>query len=276
MRKVAAFCIADNKNLPLYEKMKASLRKFHSEQELPLFLIGEKEIEEYKDPQFFYRATPLVAEKLLKEYETVIKIDADSLILGDISHVWTAKNFDVGVVNNSNPVDHEKYPVQLWNIHPYSYVNCGFVVMRSHQFVEQWKALCLSGHFNSYQFKEQDLLNIMVFYMNSDLKGPYRVNFLDSGDKWHGLIYKGYESKVLLKKEYVQVNDENGKLKFTDGKITVRTQPSHLFLPPQEGWNQNEQQIVIWHAAGGDDPNKGNYQLKFSEEVSDYIDTLVS
>ena len=245
MKPLAFFCIADNKNLPYFQMMGNSLQKFHPN--IPLILIGEDKIKKYNDPHFFYRATPIVASELMNEYDCVIKLDADQIITGDLSHTW-ADDFDIGVVNNSNPREFKDYPVSVLDIHPLAYVNCGFVVMKSKQFVEHWKQLCLSPHFFSYQMREQDLLNIMCFYMNY----IYKVMLLDVGDKWHGLIAKQYTQYTKL----------------IDGKI---------ILPKNEEWpTDGDKQIVAFHWSGGNNnPAKMNYRIIFPEEVIKFIDRLV-
>ena len=121
-KPVAIFCIADQKNLPYARTMIKSLRYFHKD--LPVILVtNEKDKEKLSenviikdlgaylvDTMFFYRATPIIAEKLLDEYELVIKIDADSLILGDLSPVFEAKDYDVATVINWNRFDEKFYP----------------------------------------------------------------------------------------------------------------------------------------------------------------------
>lgn len=243
--KIVAFCVADKNNLKYYEMMLNSLRKFHSEEELPVILIDEEKIAKYNDQMFFYRATPIVGLELLEKYETVLKLDADQIITGDISHAWEG-NFDVAVVNNSNPREMKAYPVTVWDIHPLSYVNCGFVVMKSKPFLENWKTLCFSSHFNSYQMREQDLLNILVAY------GNYKVRRLDEEGRYHGLASKGYWPDCVLK----------------EGK---------LYLPQTEGWPpEGEKQIVCLHWAGGNSPDKMNYKLRFQPEVIRFLDKLVA
>lgn len=240
--KVVAFTIADNNNLKYAKMLEKSFKKFHPD--IPFEIVGEEQIKTTGDPNFFYRATPFVARDLLKKYDTVVKLDADQIITGDLSHTWEG-DFDLGVVNNSNPREFKKYPVSVWNIHPLSYVNCGFVVMKSRDWVDHWWKLCASVHFQHYKMREQDLLNIMCFYM------PIRVRFLDAGNKWHGLIFKGYEPSIVVR----------------DGK---------LFLPKNDEWPTDEdKEIVCWHVAGGNVPNKMKYRLHFSEDVVKFIDKLV-
>jgi hypothetical protein len=244
--KICAFTIADEKNLVYANKMIKSLRKFHSEKELPMFVIGPEKLKEIlpQDPMFFYRATPIIAKDLWKQgYDTIVKIDADSVITSRLDHLWDGE-FDVGVVNNANPREMKAYPVSVWNIHPLSYVNCGLVVMKSERFINHWLNLCNSVHFQAYQMKEQDLLNIMVFYMD------FKVAFLDSGDKWNGLISKGYWLKFKLDKD-------------------------KLILPKNEEWPTTEdKQICVIHVAGGNVADKFNFNIQFKPEIAKWLTNL--
>lgn len=237
--KVAAFSVATGKHVEYFKKMEASLRKFHSEEELPLFQIDEKQIKATGDNMFLYRATPIGAKDLIKQYDTVIKIDADSIITGSLEDAWTG-NFDVGVVNNANPRETKKYPVTVWNISPQAYVNAGFVIMKSEEFIDHWFKLCYSPHFDFYQMKEQDLLNILVFY------GNYKVRFLDNLDSFYGLASKGYWPNVELR------DDE-------------------LVLPKSEEWPDRDKKIKVIHWAGGHDAEKMNFNIHFQPEVAKWL-----
>jgi len=257
--KVVAFSIADRQNLPYFEMLKNSWQKFHPDIELKLY--GEEEIKASGDPFFFYRATPLIGRELLKEYDIVVKIDADSIVTGDLSHTWeSSEDYDVAVVQNSNPKEAKTYPVGVWDINPQIYVNCGYVVMKSKTFVEHWWALCSSYHFNNYQFKEQDFLNILVYYCG------YRCRLLDSdgeGNKWHGLISKGYWNQIELKYE---TKDIKGSL---PGK--------KLILPKNDEWPRGmDKEIDIIHWAGGNTPDKMNFRIHFKEDMIKHLDWLTS
>lgn len=247
MNKRIAFTIAGPEDLGYADKMIKSLRKFHDEDELPIVVISGEKLQNLlkQDPMFYYRATPIIARDLWRQgYREIIKIDSDSVITGDISHVWKDK-FDVGVVNNGNPRETKKYPVTVWNIHPFSYVNAGFVVMKDERFINHWFNLCNSVHFQAYQMKEQDLLNIMVFYMD------FRVSFLDSGDKWHGLVSKGYFPQMELRE-------------------------NKLILPKNEEWNKEDKEISVIHFAGGRVADKMNFNIQFREEVVEWLKKLTS
>ena len=250
MKPRVAFIPADKNNLDYAEMLINSIRKFHNEDELPIEIIGEDKVKQLGDPNFWYRSTPIIAKALFKDYETVIKLDADQICLGDLSHVWSGNDFDVACVYNSNPREDKAYPIRFMDVHPFSYVNCGFVVLKSKAFVEQWLNLCMSEHFNNFQYREQDLLNLMVWYMSERFGGPYKVKFLDEGPKWHGLIWRQYEPQVIVR----------------DNK---------LILPKNDEWNKEDKELVCWHAAGGQTPNKMNYRTRFQSDVIKYINSLV-
>src|SRR3990167_11356307 len=116
-----AFSIADANNMPYFEMMKTSLFKFHPD--IPLILIDQAAIDRFKDPHFFYRATPIVAKNLLRDYDTVLKIDADTLVVGDLSHTWSDDSFDIGTCMNSNPREDKAYPIRFLDVDPLEDVN---------------------------------------------------------------------------------------------------------------------------------------------------------
>jgi len=242
--KVIAVCIANEANLKYFEMMKNSLRKFHTEEELPLALVGPEQLKDNPDPNLFFRATPILGKQFLDlGYETVIKLDVDQVITGKLNHIWENPDYDVAVVQNSNPKEMATYPVSVWDIPPMAYINCGFVVMRSKEFVDHWLNLCFSPHFDHYQMREQDLLNILVFY------GNYKVRMLDNSNKWHGLISKQYWLNMQLK----------------DDK---------LILPKGDWPNDEDKEIVCLHWAGGNVPNKINFNTQFKPEIAKYLNDL--
>jgi len=250
--KRAYFTIADKNNLKYYEMLKESLSKFSDDK---LILIDEDKVNQLGDPYFYYRATPIVAKGLLKKYDAVCKLDADTIITGNIDHIWEG-DYDVAVVKNSNPKEDARYPVRLMDIHPLSYVNCGFVVMKSKGFVENWLKLCMSDHFLNFQYREQDLLNIMVFYMSEPFGGQWKVRHLDDGNRWHGLISKGYWPNIGIAN-----NPETGE--------------KHLFLDKNDEWPKDDVKIIsAIHWAGGN-VGKMNYRLHFKPKVVKYLDKLI-
>lgn len=243
-KKIICFIPSDKNNLQFAKMCVNSLRKFHSEEELPLKVYDNTT----GDPLFWYRSKPIIAKELIKEYEIVIGMDADQLILGDLSETWQG-NFDVAVVNNSNPMEFRTYPYQYRNIHNLSYVNNGFVVMKSEDFINEWYDMCFSALFNGAQMREQDMLNDLVH------GNHYKVKRLDEGDSYFGLASKGYAPFMQL----------------VDRKV---------MLPPnangEDKWPDKMKQIKIYHWAGGVGAvDKMNYHIIFPEDIVRYIDTLV-
>ena len=230
--------------MPIFDLLKNSFKKFHPNDDFILF--SDDDIKQTNDNMIFYRAAPYFARKLFDAgYTEVCKLDADTIVLGNLDHIWES-DYDVAVVNNANPKEFKTYPVSVWDIDPLAYVNAGFVVMKSERFINHWLSLCYSPHFNNYQMKEQDLLNILVFY------GDYKVKLLDASNKWHGLIARQYEPIAKL----------------IDNKV---------ILEKDENWPKDEsKQIVAWTTAGGHNaPHKMKYNLFFNTEVSAYIDKLI-
>lgn len=233
MKKRVAFCPADNNNLKFFNQLEKSLRKFHSEEQLPLLRFDNPS----NDPLFWYRATPILARELLKEYETVIKLDADQIICSDISDIWNKTDyFDVGVVMND-----PTYPISLWDISGGinaldRYYNNGLVVLRSKEFVEHWYRLCFSRHFDNYQFREQDLLNLLCSdYFN------YKVKWLEEKD-FYGEQAKPYWAKCRL---------EENRIIF------------------------DNHELKVIHFGGGNAPNKGNYRIRFQPKIVKRIEWLI-
>jgi hypothetical protein len=255
-KPILAFSIADEKNKPFAIMMENSLRKFHPD--IDYHLIEGDELKDYLklDPHFFYRATPIIAERYIKDYDLVLKLDADQIITGDLSYIFNTKDYDVGTVLNWNRIDPQQYGyVQGWGILPPEYVNCGLVAMRSERFVHHWKVLCETEQFNRLQYKEQDLLNILVFY------GNYNVRCFDLGDKpanyfsWHGLVSKGEWNRAIFKNNEIIVPKGEGERPFPDKDITLK--------------------VLHW-GGGNNNPEKMQYRTRFNEDIVTRLDYLVN
>lgn len=203
--------------------------------------------------------TPWFAKPLFKEYETVVRIDSDLIVTGDISSCWEG-DFDIAVAQNANPreiVAQQQMMgkvVQVWDIDALTeYVNCGFVVMKSEAFVDHWLKLCTPKRQGVYQFYEQDFLNILCYY------GNYKVKFLDKepDNKWWNLISKGYWSEVIMKDKKLVLPKNSGS--------------------EQDPWpTDNDKEIVALHFAGGAQPGKfDKLDTQFQPEVAKYLKFLI-
>ncbi len=242
--KTICYTIADAKNLAWAKSLEKSFKHFHPD--IPFIIYGDKEIKEtgIQTPHFFYLATPYYARQLIKEYQQVIKIDADSIITAPLEIIDNPENFDVGVVFNWTR-DAISNTVKVWDITPQGYFNNGFVVFRSAELIEHIWKLCNQAYFRNYPFGEQDMLNIVCYY------GNYKVKCLDMGDSWYGLRSKSEWSKAIMR----------------DGLMVI---PKGKDLFPEQ-----DKTIRAIHFAGGKVDVKMNYKIYFNEECSEYMDSLI-
>lgn len=250
-KPVLIVTIADDKNLTLAKQLENSLKKFHPD--VPYTCIQGEELQALlkNDPNFFYRATPILGERYLKEYELVIKIDADSIITGDLSYIWNTKDYDIGTVMNWNRVDPKIYGVvQAQGILPVEYFNCGLVAMRSEDFIHRWNVACFSPQFERLQYREQDILNILCYY------GNFNIRCFDHGDgpanyhAWHGLIAKG---------EWLRAEVKGEKIIIPKG---------------EDNFPNKDVDLKVIHIAGGQ--VKPSYKTLFKEDVIQHLNKLVS
>lgn len=245
-KKVCFFSIADANNMKYFKRMEKSLRKFYpSEQDFPLLLWDERKVMDYSDQNFYYRATPIIARQLLKDYECVIKIDADSIICSDLDHIINDKTYDIAAPLNWNKADVPVYGlISVDVLPPTMYLNAGLVAMRSREAVEHWFKLCHNDLlFFNHRYKEQDLLNLMMMYCN------YFIKNLDSGDTWNGLISKGEMLRL-------QLNNKG------------------VFCPPAtDGFPNKPMQIAVIHLGGGNTPGDKFDYLKThcTPEIYDFL-----
>lgn len=269
-KPVLVFTTADKNNFPFAVMMLNSLRKFH---DWPVLLITDetdpeklkqlpkdvetKDLTNYLkvDPMFFYRQKPIVMEEYIKDYELLLGLDCDQIVMGSLNYILDTKDYDVATVINWNRVDPQQYGyVQGWGINPIEYFNCGLVAVRSEKFIHHWKILCFSPQFERLQYKEQDLLNILCYY------GNYNVRCLDHGDgiakinAWWGLISKGEWNRAILQEDKIIVPKGEGDTPFP----------------------ASDMELKVIHFAGGKDGLKMNYKTRFNDNVSERLDYLVS
>lgn len=249
--KTIAFTIADDNNLPHAGKMIKTWNHFHPDIEVKV-IAGDELLDYLKhDPDFFYRATPTIANKLFRDYETVIKLDADQLCLGSMKWILN-QDYDVGCVLNINRVDPNEFgTITISGVVPRDYVNCGFVVMKNGHFIGEWLDLCHQKVFGNLQYREQDLLNVLVHYR------PYKVKMFDFYDHdneyfaWHGIVAKGETMHTELR----------------DGEVFV--------LPDDSNYPDKELKLKMYHFGGGKFSKKMNYQTIFPEDVIKFIDDIL-
>lgn len=248
--------VSDERNLGYFKKMTNSLRKFHSEEELPLITYGPDILKALTDenPLNNRRFYGLITRNLTKEYDTVLHLDADQIITGSLDRLIKMKDYDAAAPYNLNRVDPKRYEmVKVWDVAPKDYFNVGTFLVKSQEFAEHWWSLCNSYHINNYKYAEQDFFNIVAHF------GNYKIVRLDEWDPvanygaFYGLISKGEGLRMKV------VNNE-------------------LILPKaDDGYPLHDTVIKIIHFAGGDNPaDKFNYKIFYNDEVNKFLDNLIS
>ena len=219
-KKIIAFCISDANNMPFAKKLENSLRKFHTEEELPFRIITPDKLRTTRDPDLFYRASPIFVKELIPEYDIVLKMDSDQIVTGDLSDIWTKTDYDVACVKND-----PHWPIKVWDIE--TYYNNGLNAFRSEKFVDHWYRICHSSHFPHYQYREQDILSILT----SDYF-DYKVRSLDDEGKIYGEFAKPSWAQTIVKDNKLYIGEDQlcivhfgGGADPSKGNYRIRFQP---------------------------------------------------
>ncbi len=242
------YTIADENNLEWAQGLERSFKRFHPDIDFKIY--GPEYVKESldQDKDFFYKATPWIARDLLDQYSLAVKVDADSVVCAPLDRIINDTSYEIGSVRNYNQVDAAKFGVvSVWNIPAEQYVNCGLVAMRSKEFVEHWWTLCNTPFFHQYQYREQDLLNILFFY------GNYRTACFDNEDEFYGLSSKQFWLGLDKEDEGIKLNIIN-----------------------QAGDLVKKMDIKVIHWAEGNTPQKMNFDMRFKPEVAKYLKQLTN
>ena len=243
MKPVCFMTIASEGENMRYAKMMAnSLKKFHPD--IPLIIRPFEAIHNY-------RIYAMNGMELAKEYELVINIDNDSIVTGSLDHIINDESYDIGGVLNNNLIDPR---LNTWDTPSEFYINAGFVAIRGMEAWEWWNKLNFSPHWDKYQFREQEMLNIMFHY------GNLRTKLFDySSSNFHGLISKGRWPDIVKR----------------DDNLIMPKEVIGEYIKGGFPFKEEDKTIRVIHYAGGQTP-KMNYFVTFPKEVADYIHYLVS
>lgn len=236
------YTIADNNNLPYAKMLEKSLKYFHPDIELKIF--GEQDIKDMNLPEPYYVAKAYFGKQLSKDYDTVINIDSDVIVVGSLDDIING-SYDVGSVYNNlvgTPDPLQRPIIGLDRTNPLFYVNAGLVASKSKRFWSWWEDLNKRHFFKQYQFREQDTLNMIFYY--GDLNC---VNF-DNSPNVYGIYLNGFWPKAELQGKDIVIPD-----KIIGQKKTLK----------------------ILHWAGGSQAIKMNYRTRFSEKVSNRIEEIL-
>lgn len=277
-KKKACFITAcDSRQFPSTVSFWNSMTKFHDPKDIDMILYTDMKDEAeltklpegirivdltpyLQDPQFFYRQKPILMEPLLEQYDLVVGFDSDQIVTGDLSYIIETKDYDVATVINWNRYDPQFFgfvELQRIAIMPAEYFNCGLVALRSKQFAHNWLVNCYTAQFDRMQYKEQDILNIMCYY------GNWNVRCLDHPDiEKDGTVHNQAFWGIIGKGEW-------NKATVTNGVVSVSKGSGDMPFPPAD------EEIKLLHIGGGKDSKKDNWGAICSPALLERINELI-
>lgn len=241
-KKVCFFTAANKPYIKQATTFFKSLTKFHSPKDIDMILFTDetdvnalsdlpkglliKDLTPYlQDQMFWFRQKPILMEALLNEYELVVGFDNDQIIVGDLTSIIEAEDYDVGVVINWNRHDEKFYPIvemMRIGVQPIAYYNCGLVASRSKKFVHTWLVDCFSQEFNFMQYKEQDVLNVLTHFGNFNVRCFDMPNGEEDEVSWYGIVGKGEWARAVVEKDKVWVKKGEGSTPFPPKDVQIR------------------------------------------------------
>jgi len=205
-KPICFFTIASNEYRPYADKMMNSLRKFTDK---PIRIYGQADIDKANKDGYLGSWYAYFGAILSKEYELVINIDADSIVLDNIEELFT-DNYDVAGTLSNYPTNQG---ASLPNVPTNKYFNIGLLASRSEKFWNDWKILNLKN-MKYYYYGEQDVCNSLL------ATGEYKVKILDheqSGFFYGGVgrpfwpLFKMVNDKVVCENRIVKIIHFAGK-----------------------------------------------------------------
>lgn len=200
------------------DKLVASARYFHPD--IPFFVYGDQEISKFPLP--IESLHPFMMNKLKTKYDIVVYIDADSMIVGDITPVFTAlEKYEVVCVRNNN--DYGKAgcdkALSQQNRDINIYLNAGFVATTSKDFIAEWMHNNLLFA-ELVPFGSQSVLNTIIDKFHWTL-----IDSIDS-DCYYGVSCLNGEKSHWESWMNIKV-DESGGLKLNNGETDKTVKVLH-------------------------------------------------
>lgn len=163
-----------------YELFEKSFKHFHPD--IPLFVVGESEIQKLKqeNPSLdLYKAKASAAKLFYNDYDLVVNIDADHFIFGRFDEILKG-DYDVAAPSNHNNYENVSisigsYRGNNYNIVPEEkYVQAGLIASTSKAFWDTYEAASLR-HADSMTCRDNDVLNLVLQF------GNFKFKLLDGG-----------------------------------------------------------------------------------------------
>lgn len=174
-----------------------SFKKFHPDIDLVIFrqdmidtIFKEKGIN-------FYNAKPTFAKLLSDQYDLVVNIDCDHVILGRMNDILEG-DYDVACPINKN--DFENTSVE--NVTEDMFLQGGLVASTSKEFWDVWEEKNKDAM--KYKCKENDVMNLVIYNEMPNLK----LKILDKDKNYYGCKSLNRESEFTVKDGKVMCRGE--------------------------------------------------------------------
>ena len=227
----------------------ASFKKFHPDIDLVVF--RQKEIDDIfnRTPGLtFYNAKATFAKQLVDKYDLVVNIDADHIILSNLTEILDA-DYDIAAPANYNQwlnsgIRIETFtnlhgPIHTGTIVPFeNYLQGGLIASTSKKFWDDYESASMKiGHMLGH--KENDVLNLLAYML------PYKLKVLDGSTRYGDETFTSYYNCASLGRE--------GEMYVKDNKVWL-----------------DGKQVKCYHFARGG-IQKPSYESLFSADVVTYI-----
>jgi len=226
-----------------------SFKNFHPD--IDLIIFGQKDIDNTfsEDSRLnFYNSKATFAKKLYNDYDLVVNIDADHLILGELSEILIG-DYDISAPANYNSHLNSGIGINSFAsscgvfksselIQFNKYIQGGLIASTSKDFWDKYEYMSLN-YSDLFGNKENDILNIICHML------PYKFKVLEGAFEYTDPNFSCYYGCSALGREN-QIVVSNGRLEL-DGKP-----------------------IKAYHFAGGGN-NKAHPSSLFSSEVVNFI-----
>ena len=201
MKKCAFTAVDDNLFYPEGTHiMINSFKRFHPD--IPLVVFRQNTVDNlFKEKNInWYQAKPYFAELLENEYDLVVNMDADHIVLDRMTEVFDNVDYDVAFPWNKN--DYEDAAFE--NIKADMYLQAGMVASTSKKFWAKWREM--NDKAMDYVRKENDIVNLLVYNEMPELK----LKIVDKEKNYYGCKslgrerdFRAVDGKTYLGKEQV-------------------------------------------------------------------------
>lgn len=191
-----------------YNLFEKSFKHFHPD--IPLFVVGDKEIAELRrlTPDLnLHRIKASAAKLFYNDYDLVVCIDADHFIFDRLDEILIG-DFDVAAPSNFNFMSNvglklESHGNNIYKVVPeQKYIQAGLIASTSKSFWDTYEKVCIK-HADYMTCRDNDILNLVIEF------GNFNFKLLDGGWTPNDVNRKSYYgcSSLNLERECTLINN---------------------------------------------------------------------